>query len=140
MNIRSTANHLSNPQADDCLGLLGSVDIGSPLFYAIDFPELQPGQFAVCSLETSDGLTFPPDRQSYLDNENGSNGWQVFASFESARQQAIQNVLANPSAECVIYNAEGQQVHALRNGQSTPLQMLLASQPKPPRLWWQVWK
>ena len=140
MSTRSIKETVSSPKADDCLGLQGAVDFGSPLFYAIDFPELQYGQFAVCNMEISDGLVLTPDHQHFQDSEDGADGWQVLDSFEAARQQAIENVTANPSRECVIYDADGRQVHAIRNGQPVPLEVLLASQPKPPKTWWQVWK
>jgi hypothetical protein len=124
-------------QAETGLDMQGVI---STLPFAIDFPELQYGQFAICSMEISDGLAFPPDQQSYLDNENGLNGWQVCESFEEARLLAIENVLAHPKMKCVIYNSEGRQVRSIQNGQPIPLEELLARQPKPPRVWWQVWR
>jgi hypothetical protein len=110
------------------------------MFAAIDLPELHYGQFALCSLEISDGLALASDRQSFQDSEDGGDGWQVFESFEEARQQAIENVIGNPFTECMIYDADGRQVHTIRNGQPVPLEVLLAAQPKPQKMWWQVWK
>jgi len=138
MTARSTS-HLTPQRADDCLGLPGAVEAGSPLFYAIDFPELQYGQFAVCSMEISDGNPLLPDGQSYLDNEDGRGCWQVAGSFEEARQLAITNVVADPAIECVIYNADGRLMHVIRNGQPIPLHTLLASRSRP-KAWWQIWK
>jgi hypothetical protein len=140
MTASSTSNTTYLQKADDCLGLLGTVEIGSPMFYAIDFPELQYGQFAVCSMEISDGITLPPDSQSHLDNENGIDCWQVADSYEEAHKLAIEKVIANPSLECVIYNSDGHQVHAIRNGQPIPLEVLLASRSRGPKNWWQFWK
>ena len=139
MTASSTSSTTHLPKADDCLGMLGAVEIGSPLFYAIDFPEFQYGQFAVCSLEISDGIPLLPDGQSHLDNEDGVDCWQVADSYEEARQLAIKNIVADPSIECVIYNADGHQVHVIRNGQPVPLATLLASRSRP-KPWWQVWK
>jgi hypothetical protein len=145
MNARSaTTFNPSLSKVDDFLGLndrsIAGSSSHSPQFFAIDFTELQPGQLAVCSMEISDGFTFPPDGRSYLDNENGLDGWQVFESFEEARQQAIQNVIANPKSECAIYDAKGRHVRTIRNGQPVPLEVLLATQPRAPKTWWQVWK
>ncbi len=126
-------------KADDCLGLPGAIEAGSPLFYAIDFPELQYGQFAVCSMEIAEGNPLLPDGQSYLDNEDGRDSWLVAASFEEARQLAIANVVADPAIECVIYNADGRLMHVIRNGQPVPLPTLLASRPGH-KAWWQIWK
>jgi len=127
-------------QEDNPVALCEKVEAGSPQFYAIDFPELQTGQFAVCRMEISDGFIFPPDGRSYLDNENGQDGWQVCASFEEARQQAIQNVTADPASECAIYDSSGQLMRVIQNGQPIPLEELLARLPGSSKAWWQVWK
>jgi hypothetical protein len=137
MSFPSVKETINSPKADDCLGLHGAVDFGSGLFYALDFPELHYGQFAICSMEISDGLVLATDHLSFQDSEDGGTRWQVLDSFEAARQQAIEDVTANPFVQCVIYDADGRQVHVVRNGQPVPLEELLASQPK---AWWQVWK
>jgi hypothetical protein len=140
MTASSTSNTTYLQKADDCLGLLGVVEIGSPMFYAIDFPELQYGQFAVCGMEISDGIPLFPDGQSHLDNEDGLNCWQVADSYEEAHQLAVEKIIADPMLECVIYSSDGRQVQTIRNGQPVPLEKLLASRSKKPKAWWQFWK
>jgi hypothetical protein len=140
MSIWSVKDTTNGSKADDCLGLHGAVDFGSALFYALDFPELHYGQFAVCSMEISDGPVLATDHLSFQDSEDGATQWQVLDSFEAARQQAIKDVTADPSMECGIYDADGRLIHVVRNGQPVPLEELLASQPKVPKAWWQMWR
>lgn len=139
MTASSTCDTTFLPKADDCLGLLGVVEIGTPMFYAIDFPQLQYGQFAVCSLEISDGNSLPPDGQDHLDNETGSGPWQIVDSYEEAHKLAVQNVIAKPDTESAIYDSDGRMIHVVRNGQPIPLEVLLASRTRP-KTWWQFWK
>jgi hypothetical protein len=138
--MHSHTTKTSLPKADDCLGSRGAVDLGSPLFYAIDFPELQHGQFAVYTSDIADGPFSGLSNQGQLDNERKIEGWQICSSFEAARQQAHENVTACPTMECDIYDSEGRVIHTVRNGQPIPLEVLLANLPKPAKAWWQVWK
>jgi hypothetical protein len=139
MTASSTCDTTFLPKADDCPGLLGVVEIGTPMFYAIDFPELQFGQFAVCSLEISDDKSCPPDGQKGRASQSDSNFWQVVDSYEAAHQLAVQNVIAKPGTESVIYDSNGRQMHTVRNGQPVPLEVLMAGRTKP-KNWWQFWK
>ncbi len=107
----------------------------SGMLFAIDFPGLQDGQFAICSIEYSDGNSFSSASQP----EPVAHRWQVIDSYEVAHHLAVQNVIIRPNSECVIYDSEGQQVHAVRNGQPIPLETLLASRAKS-KNWWQFWR
>ena len=110
---------------------------GTPQFFAVDFPELKCGQFAVFSTEISDVAVTAP---SYLDCVQEDAQVRIFDSFKDARAYAIEAIVANPSRECVIFDAGRRHVHTLRNGQPIPLEVLLASQPGSPKGWWQIWK
>jgi hypothetical protein len=110
-------------------------------YQALDFPELQGGQYAVFRTELSpDGSPLTPENRNYLDSEDGNTPWQVFDSFQEARDRAIETVVANPFDQCAIFDASRQHIHTIRNGQPIPLEVLMAQQPKSPKTWWQIWK
>jgi hypothetical protein len=139
MSSSLTSSPFLTSQRENIIELLGTS--ANPQFFALDFPELQCGQYAIFSTELSaDGSPLTPDNQYYLDSEDGNTPWQMFDSFKEARTGAIETVVANPNHQCAIFDASRQHVHTIRNGQPIPLEVLLARQPKSPKNWWQVWK
>ena len=114
-----------------------SVASAAPQLFAVEFPELKAGQFAVISTDISDSA---PTALGYLDSENGESQVWIFDSFAEARAAAIESVVASPNRECTIFDASRRLVHTLRNGQPIPLEVLLASRAKSPKGWWQIWK
>ena len=102
----------------------------------VNFPKLQPGQFAVGCCEIS---KTPGDFQSFFKAVKGAT-IRNFDSFNEARAYAIETIVTHRFEQCLIFNDRGQHVHTVQNGQPIPLEVLLASQPKSPKAWWQVWK
>lgn len=106
-------------------------------FHAVGFPELQAGQYAVCSLGISE---ISVDLQSDLGPANSDSPAWVFHTFSAARAFALQAVVYYPLQQCLIFDANWQHVHTVQNGQPIPLEELLARHPKTPKTWWQIWK
>lgn len=103
----------------------------------VNFPQLQPGQFAVGISEVS---KTPGNFQNILEAANDNTPIRIFNSFDEARAYAIETIVARPFHQCLIFDANRQHVHTIQNGQPIPLEELLARQPKPPKAWWQIWK
>ncbi len=133
MSASLTSSPFLTSQPEDALGR-HSASVSYPA-HAVDFPKLNPGQFAVVGAEDSgNARKFP----TFLDAPAAQI--RVFNSFQEARTHAIETIVAHPTWECVILDANRQHVHTIQNGQPIPLEVLLAQQPKSPKAWWQIWK
>ena len=106
-------------------------------FHAVGFPEIQTGQYVVCSLGIS---KISLDPQDALGPANSDFPAWVFESFSAARAFARQAVVYYPLQQCLIFDANWQHVHTVQNGQPIPLEELLARQPGSSKAWWRVWK
>lgn len=70
-------------------------------------PNLDKNKCSVLIAELATGHIFTKDLTLFLKGENESNLFQIFDSFQEAKEFALDFVSSNPKFECVLYDWSG---------------------------------
>ena len=78
----------------------------------MDYPSLQPGQYALIHAEVTTGTVTFADGQRYL---GSGDPWLLFNSFKEAQIYAKRKIMESPELECSIIDASHQQIERCWN-------------------------
>ncbi len=70
----------------------------------VDKPKLSQYQFAVGQAEFSTGHVLKNNKSLYLVGEHISDAYEIFNSYDEAREFSIKQVNDNPEIECYVYD------------------------------------
>lgn len=73
--------------------------------------KLLENQFAVSQAEYSTGTVLKRDGTYYFNYEPESEIFEIFESFDDAKDFGIKKVQNNPEIECYVYNYLGQAIY-----------------------------
>jgi hypothetical protein len=76
----------------------------------MEIPKVKSNQFAVAKAQYSSGIIIKKDSSFFLDGENINEVYEVFNSFQEAKDFAIDEVRKNSEIECLILDYEGNHI------------------------------
>lgn len=74
----------------------------------MDKPKLSQDQYAVGQAELSTGHVLKNDKSLFLTGDNIKDAFEIFNSYDQAKEFGIKKVQTNPEIECYIYDYTGQ--------------------------------
>ena len=90
-------------------------------------PKLSPYQYAVGQAELVTGHVLKNNKSLFLVGDDSEDAYEVFNSYEQAKEFSIRRVQGNPDIECWIYDYIGQVIFGCdKDGERSPTPLIIS--------------